>query len=107
MGLPPRAWTVGALLASRTRSRPHRRDDLPSTTAEETCGGHSYFGSCSRWITSLEPRHGAAPIECSSFSSQTRKADRQALLEQLDRNLSDATQQRYVKTKYQVGAYDR
>lgn len=37
MGLPPRARTVGVLLASRTRSRPHRRDDLPSTTAEETC----------------------------------------------------------------------
>jgi hypothetical protein len=35
--------------------------------------GHSYFGSCSRWITSLEPHHGEAPIGCSSFSSQTRE----------------------------------
>jgi hypothetical protein len=35
-------------------------------------GAHSYFGSCSRWITSLEPQHGEALTGCSSFSSQTR-----------------------------------
>jgi hypothetical protein len=56
-------------------------------------GGHSYFGSCSRWITSLEPHHGEAPIGRSSFSSQTRNASRQAHLEQPDRNLTDARHQ--------------
>ncbi len=67
-------------------------------------GGHSYFGSCSRWITSLEPPHGEAPTGCSSFSSQTRAASRQALREQPDRDLDDATHQRNVNLKYQVGA---
>ena len=67
-------------------------------------GGHSYFGSCSRWITSLEPPHGEAPAGCSSFSSQHRRAARQALREQPDRDLDDATQQRNATTKYLVGA---
>ena len=70
-------------------------------------GGHSYFGSCSCWITSLEPHHGEVTIECSSFSSQTRNADRQAHLEQPDRDLTDATQQRTAKPKYQVGTSGR
>ena len=34
-----------------------------------------------------------------------QNAGGQALIEQLDRDLSDATQQRCVKLKYQVGAY--
>ena len=67
-------------------------------------GGHSYFGSCSRWITSLEPHHGEAPTGCSSFSSQHRTAARQALREQPDRDLNDVTQQRNANTNYQVGA---
>ena len=61
-------------------------------------------GSCSRWITFLEPHHGEVTIECSSSSSQTRNADRQAHLEQPDRDLTDATQQRTAQPKYQVDA---
>ena len=70
-------------------------------------GGHSYFGSCSRWITSLEPHHDDASTGCSSFSSQTRNRVGRRFVNNPTETSTTLRTQRNVTRQYQVGASDR